>query len=157
MAQRQWHPEADKIRALLQRHGISAVYHFTAVDNLGLIFREGALYSKAVLETKGLLPNIITGGNQLSLSLDQLRGNYNKVSLSYCPRIPMAFHTEQKTHLCYIVIDPDVCCLPDTVFTDRNATDNQHRKAKGLAGLQMVDFEAGAEPWSDVFCKIRSD
>ena len=52
MAQRTWHPDADKIRAMLKRQRISAVYHFSAVDNLGLIFREGALLSKRTLQEK---------------------------------------------------------------------------------------------------------
>jgi len=71
MAKQPWHPDAAKIQSHLTKNGIAALYHFTAVDNLGMIFREGGLCSKAILEAKNLLANVVTGGNQLSLTVHQ--------------------------------------------------------------------------------------
>jgi hypothetical protein len=64
------HPEAQAILARLKQERITALYHFTNVENLPGICRLEALYSKQILESRGLLSTVITGGNPLSHSLD---------------------------------------------------------------------------------------
>ena len=48
-------PSAEGILARLRQEGISALYHFTNVENLPNICQQGALYSKQVLAQKNLL------------------------------------------------------------------------------------------------------
>src|SRR5258708_8650083 len=76
------HRDADAILSRLKQEGVTALYHFTSVKNLPYICSERALYSKTELMARGMLSNIDTGGNDLSLSLDQRNDNWNKVSLS---------------------------------------------------------------------------
>jgi hypothetical protein len=136
------HTWINQMLTLLRRERISALYHFTDIDNLPLVARFGGLRSKKYLEEQGVLDQINTGGNQLSKSLDLHWGNWDKVSLSWCPQLPMAYWREQEQHLCYIVVNLRVALQQGVIFTDRNATDNDQRREDGLQGLQIVDFNA---------------
>ena len=100
----------------------------------------GALYSKQDLEERGLLSTIVTGGNPLSHSLDRTRSNWDKVSLSFTPYIPMAYNTKRSQHLCFFQINPEVAGWLNVVFTDSNATKNGHIRGLGLRGLNNVQF-----------------
>ncbi|SRR6266705_5150330 len=89
---RSQHPNAQAILSRLKQEGITALYHFTNVENLPSICQMGALYSKQMLEEQGLLSTLVTGGNSLSHDLDHYQSNWNKVSASFTPYTPMAYN-----------------------------------------------------------------
>jgi hypothetical protein len=127
------HPDARAILTRLKQEGITTLYHFTNVENLPSICQMGALYSKQDLEERGLLSTIVTGGDPLSHSLDRTRSNWDKVSLSFTPYIPMAYNTKRSQHLCFFQINPEVAGWLNVVFTDSNATKNGHIRGLGLS------------------------
>lgn len=145
------HPEADQILQKLSREGIEALYHFTSVENLGSIRDMKALCSKQTLQGAGLWPSPEPGGNELSHSLDRYNNNWDKLSLNLTPYTPMAYRKKRSSHLCFFVLKADVACLEGVVFTDTNAASTGgQRREQGLAGLQLVDFEAvrsSPRPW----------
>jgi len=140
----QFHPQAKAIKEVLRKNGINALYHFTDIRNLSLIARCGGLWSKEKLEQEGLLSQVITGGDELSLNLDRGLGNWDKVHLYFCPHTPMAYIKQQEKHLCYLIIDPEVALRSGVIFTDTNATRTTgggHQREEGIKGLHHVDFE----------------
>lgn len=137
---RSLHPDAAAILARLQQEGVTSLYHFTSVENLPDICREQALLSKEKLIAKGLLSRIDSGGNDLSLGLDQRNDNWNKVSLGLTPYLPMAYYRKRERHLCYFLIRPEVAAWSGVVFTDTNATSNDHKRGEGLEGLNLINF-----------------
>jgi len=145
------HNDARRIIQKLQRERISALYHFTSIENLRLIREMNALCSKQALEEAGRWPVPEPGGNTLSHDLDRYNGNWDKVSLNFTPYTPMAYNKKREGHLCFFLIQPCVAGFDGVVFTDTNATrtSDQHR-AEGLEGLALVDFKAvrsSPRPW----------
>jgi ssDNA thymidine ADP-ribosyltransferase, DarT len=136
----------------LQRERIAALYHFTSIDNLPSIRDTDRLCSKGVLCDLGQWPCADPGGNEVSHALDQQNGNWDKLSLTYTPRTPMAYHKKLQKHLCFCVIDVGAATLPDVVFTDTNATSTifPHKRDTGIKGLELVNFQAARvrpQPW----------
>ncbi len=135
------HPEAEAILKRLAREGITYLYHFTAIDNLKLLCASGALCSKAILQKLDLLDQVTRGGNVLSQNLDILNDNWNKVSLSFTPYLPMAYYAKRQQHLCYLCIKPEVATFSGVFFTDTNANKSDHRRAEASEGLDLVHFD----------------
>ena len=152
MSEESLHPDASEIAERLKKEGISALYHFTSVENLSLIRKMGGLCSKNILEDSDLLEEVRLGGNDLSRQLDRERGNWNMVSLNYTPYTPMVYHKKPEEHLCFLEVDPRVALRAGVAFTDRNATANGCVRLEGVAGLQNVNFDAvrmNPEPWNE--------
>ena len=63
------------MKQILNREDITFLYHFTSIENLPLIGECKGLCSKLKLERLGLLNNVVTGGNELSLDLDRYWSN----------------------------------------------------------------------------------
>jgi len=84
--------------------------------------------------SSGTLPSIDSGGDALSHSLDLRNDNWDKVSLSLTPYLPMAYHRKREQHLCYFVLRPEIVALAGVVFTDTNAARNDHKRGEGLQG-----------------------
>src|SRR5947209_17862402 len=118
---------------------IQALYHFTSVENLPLIVATGGLLSKHALQRHHIAPPA-PGGNEVSRDLDRRNDNWDFVSLSFTPHIPMAYYKKRDSHLCYFVLHPHVAALPGVMFTDRNATDHTHRRGGDVTGLNLIDF-----------------
>ena len=133
-------PSAAPILACLKQEGISALFHFTSVENLPNICQQEALYSKQILAQKELLSTLVTGGNPLSHDLDRYHGNWNKVSLNLTPYTPMAYNKKREQHLCYFLIKPEVATWLDVIFTDSNAARTDHKRERGLIGLNNIQF-----------------
>jgi hypothetical protein len=137
------HPDAKQILRRLRQERMTALYHFTSITNLRLIREMDALCSKAVLETAGCWPCPEPGGNSLSHSLDSVNGNWDKVSVSFTPHTPMVYRRKRASHLCFFVLRIEVAAYAGIFFTDRNAASKQsQRRAAGLAGLDLINFEA---------------
>lgn len=161
-----FHIKAREMKEVLNKHRIERFYHFTSVENLLIIAECNGLWSKQRLEEMELLDKIVTGGNQTSLDLDRERGNWDKVHLYFCPKTPMSYRVQensenrnpQSSHLCYLVIDPEVALWNGVFFTDTNATANEHQRKQALEGLNLVDFSvikstllSGPKPWDRVW------
>jgi hypothetical protein len=134
------HPDASAMLARLYQEGVTALYHFTSIDNLPSICERGFLYSKDLLSQIGILEFVDCGGNEFSLSLDKRNDNWDKVSLSFSPYTPMAYHAKRQKHLCYFCVSPEIATLQGVIFTDTNANRSNHRRGVGLSGLDLVDF-----------------
>lgn len=76
----------QEFKDILERHGITKLYHFTDRDNLGSIIRNGGLYSWADCESKSIGIKK-PGGDDLSRHLDRRRGLQNFVRVSFVPNI----------------------------------------------------------------------
>ena len=150
------HPEADQILARFKCERIENFYHFTSVENLPIISKHGALYSKQLLDSHGDWPCPNPGGNELSHSLDLTNDNWNKVALNLTPHTPMAYHKKNESHLCFFVIATEVAGWEKTVFTNTNAASNDHQRGEGLSGLALINFEMVRciMPWSQDWVKM---
>jgi hypothetical protein len=136
------HQDAQAIIAKLLGEGITALYHFTSVENLASICQQRALLSKAELESRGLSRPPVPGGNELSLKLDREQGNWDKVSLSLTPHTPMAYRRKRETHICFFVIPIEVAARAGVIFTDSNAASRHQRRGEGLPGINLINFSA---------------
>lgn len=134
------HADADGILARLRQEGVTALYHFTSVENLSGICQIQALCSKQTLEKERQKLPRNTGGNPLSHSLDRYRGNWDKVSLNLTSHTPMVYHRKREQHLCFFVIRPEVATWSGVAFTDTNAASNAYQRGEGLAGLNNIKF-----------------
>ncbi len=132
-----------EILEILQQNNIKSLWHFTDINNLPLIKKLEGLKSKEFLENTGRLNDILCGGNDKSHCLDKQLDNWNKISLSFTPHIPMVYHIKKDKHLVFIEINTEVATLDGVYFTDTNAArirDGQKRE-KGIKGLENVKFE----------------
>jgi hypothetical protein len=132
---------AKNIESFLRQSKLQYLFHFTDIRNLPTIFKYGLL-TKQTLEQKNVLDKIQTGGNSLSRVLDLRHDNWGKVSLSWCPKIPMAYYREQDQHLCYLVFDSLLAVQEGVYFTDRNAVDASHVRFTGIEGINLVDIKS---------------
>ncbi|MBQ5974768.1 MAG: DUF4433 domain-containing protein [Bacteroidales bacterium] len=134
--------DKDIIIKVLQSNGIQCFYHFTAKNNLSSIKALGGLYSwYSMQENKRNIP--CSGGDDWSHQLDMRHGLQDYVRLSFCDDHPMAFRLKQSgTPLVLLKIDIEVATWKDTLFSDINAADNNHRHGGSLADLNHVNFNA---------------
>jgi len=132
-----------EILEILKQNKIFSLWHFTDIRNLPLIEQLNGLRSKEFLEINGYLEKVICGGNETSHYLDKNLGNWNKISLSFTPHIPMAYHAKKEKHLIFIEIDPVIATFDGVYFTDCNATKirNGQKREKGIKGLRNIKFE----------------
>lgn len=142
----------NEVLKFLEEKRIFSLWHFTAISNLPYIFEHNGLRSKKYLEEKGILEKIITGGNELSHRLDKGLDNWDKISLSFTPYTPMAYHKKQEQHLVFIEIDYTICSKEKNIFTDCNANrlKNGQKRAEGIEGLKNIRWEyisSDPMPW----------
>jgi len=147
------HQDAHKISERLKKEQISALYHFTNVENLPGIARLQALCSKQFLESKGnwnqqTVPQ--PGGNDRSHQIDKEKGNWNFVSLTFTPNTPMAYRAKKARHLCFLEFSTHVALREGVVFTDSNAAHHAQNHGAGITGLDLVNFsmvKSNPLPW----------
>lgn len=115
------------------------VYHITSEKNIQSIEQDGLLpYSN--LKTGEI--EVVTGGNEDSLSLDKTLGLDKYIHLSFTKWCPM-FHKKKKMgeKLCLLHISFDVLDQPGVLFCDRIATSNDAVFYDYL-DFNAFDFEA---------------
>ncbi|RFP59717.1 MAG: DUF4433 domain-containing protein [Limnothrix sp. CACIAM 69d] len=146
----------QKILSLIRKNRINHLYHFTDIYNLPTIVKYGLL-PKSILEERGFLDKVVTGGNPRSKELDVRYDNWNKISFSLCPKLPMAYYREMEMHIFYIKAKIELCTVDEVVFVDRNATANDQKRGFGLMGLELLDFEAirSDHPYPNKIVKIK--
>lgn len=132
----------DSFRQELLGHGITCFYHFTDERNLENIRKYGGLiswYSCAKHE----IGVISAGGDSLSRNLDVRYNLQDYVRLSFCRDHPMAYkHKLAGKNLVLLQIKIDVALWEETLFSNMNATDNEHSHGGSLNDLKRIDFAA---------------
>lgn len=137
--------KSDKIEItrLLEKENIEYFYHFTAVENVPLIKKYGGLYSWWSLKQKGINVPFIGGSGGPSQSLDVKYGLQDYVRLSFCNNHPMQYrHKQNGVQLVLFKVDKEVATWSDTLFSDINATDNNHHCGGSISDLRRVNFSA---------------
>lgn len=127
----------------LQLNRVVYFYHFTDVENLRSIKRLGGLYSwKYCVENDIIIPS--PGGDSTSRNLDKRHGLEDYVRLSFCDDHPMAYkkHKRDGSQLVLLKIKIEVAAFEHTLFSDINATDNNHTNGGTIRHLKMVDIRA---------------
>ncbi|MCH5312423.1 MAG: DUF4433 domain-containing protein [Prevotella sp.] len=134
----------EEFKALLDRHGIKKLYHFTDRDNLESIIKNGGLHSWGDCEEKGI-KIAKPGGGMLSRDLDRRDGLQHYVRVSFTTQHPMMYVAMQDGRLSNPVIleiDPEVVYWQETKFSDMNATRSGASKGGDLINFQKIHFEA---------------
>ena len=135
-----WH----EFMAVLDRHGITKLYHFTDRDNLQSIINNGGLYSWADCENKGI--NIAKpGGDSQSRSLDSRDGLQNYVRVCFTRQHPMMFVAMNDGRISdpvILEIDPEVVYWKGTKYADRNATKTGVRIGSDINALKRIHFQS---------------
>lgn len=130
--------------AILKKHGISKLYHFTDRDNLDSIVANGGLYSWADCEDRSIsIPK--PGGSSSSRSLDSRDGLQHYVRLSFTPKHPMMFvamNDGRISNPIILEIDIDVILDETTKFSDRNATKNGALVGNDLDAFKRIHFDS---------------
>ena len=135
-------PDKNGIVKLLNDNSINCFYHFTSAENLDSIRKYGGLYSWWSLEQRNINVPFL-GGKGVGQDLDRKYGLQDYVRLSFCDDHPMQYkHRQDGVQLILLQIDTEVATWRDTLFSDINATDNDHQCGGTLADLQKVNFEA---------------
>lgn len=131
--------DAKSIIAILKTFGKQYLYHITHKENLKQIKELGGLYSWVKLEEMKR-PCQHPGSSSLSRRLDVMYGVADYVHLSYEPEHPMFYRKEKD--MVVLLIHPIVCLLPDTLFSNMNATDKDRQIGPDLEYLKKVNFYA---------------
>ncbi len=127
----------------LRKRGIGCLWHFTAASNLDSI-RDNGLYSWVSCKRNGIDVSVY-GGDEISHRLDRRYGLEDYVRMSLCSDHPMCFSKLKQHGIDAVVLPISLDILrydPDFICSDINATDNDHRTASGLAGLEIIDYSA---------------
>ena len=62
----------------------------------------------------------------------------------------MTYRRKPNSHLCFFVIQIDVAALSGVLFTDMNGTANDHQRAEGMRGVNLIHFDvirSFPRPW----------
>ena len=134
--------EWDKFAALVKRHRIGSLYHFTDARNLESIRRNGGLYSWWQCGRRGIRITA-PGGDRRSRRMDEEHALQDYVRLSFNPRLPMMYVAQKAGRIGDIAIlriDPSVIYLEPTLFSDRNANDRDAWLGPSIKTFERIDF-----------------
>ena len=134
----------QEYKAVLDRHGITKLYHFTDRDNLESIIANGGLYSWADCDNRGITI-AKPGGSSQSRSLDRRDGLQNYVRVCFTRQHPMMFVAMNEGRISNPVIleiDLDVVFWKGTMYADRNATKTGARIGSDINALKRIHFQS---------------
>lgn len=127
----------------LKTNRINHLYHFTDRRNLQSIKDRGGLFSwKYCVDNNIEIP--FPGGGEESRSLDLRHGLSDYVRLSFCTEHPMAYVLRSIKNYDIIIlrVKIDVVGLEGTLFSDINATDNNHHHGGTIEDLKRINLDA---------------
>lgn len=126
----------------LRANGIQYLYHFTDRRNLESIIKHRGLLSwKYCVDHNISIPN--PGGSAMSRELDTRYGLADYVRLSFCDDHPMAWRLKMGGgDLVLLKIRVNVAWRKDTLFSDINAADSQHRIGDSMDALKKVNMNS---------------
>ena len=134
----------QEFKAILDRHQITKLYHFTDRENIESIIINGGLYSWADCDTKGIKINR-PGGSSLSRGLDLQLNLQNYVRLSFTKQHPMmyvAMNDERISNPVILEIDLEVIYDSETLFADRNATKKGAQLGREIEDFKRIHFSS---------------
>lgn len=132
----------EEFKNVLDQNHITKLYHFTDLDNLESIIKNGGLYSWADCEEKGITI-AKPGGGDLSRSLDKRDGLQHYVRVSFAHDHPMmyvAMNDDRISNPVVLEIDIEAAFWKDSLYADRNATRNGANVGGTLDDLKAVRF-----------------
>lgn len=132
----------EDYKAVLEKYGITKLYHFTDFDNLESIIQNGGLYSWADCDDKGIKISK-PGGSDTSRSLDKRDGLQNYVRVSFTRKHPMmyvAMNDGRISNPVILEIDLEVLYDENTLFADRNAVKNGAKVGKSFDDFNRIHF-----------------
>lgn len=132
----------EDFKAVLDKYGITKLYHFTDRENLESIIHNGGLYSWADCDGKGIAISK-PGGSDTSRSLDKRNGLQNYVRVSFTRKHPMmyvAMSDGRISNPVILEIDLEVLYDENTLFADRNAVKNGAKVGKSFDDFNRIHF-----------------
>lgn len=107
------------MKALLIKHGVDGVWHFTDQSNLQSIIDNKGLFSLAEAKNRGIkIP--APGGNEWSHTADKINNVDNYVHLAFLDDHPMLFHTRgdgRTPNPIWLKVSIDVLDVPGVLYT----------------------------------------
>lgn len=133
-------------KAVLDRHNIHTLYHFTDRDNLESIIKNGGLYSWKDCLDKGIDICKPGGGGlgSLSWNLDKSRGLEHYVRVSFTKQHPMmyvAMNEGRISNPVILEISTDVLYDEESMFSNVNATRTGARIGASLSDFESIHFD----------------
>lgn len=131
-----------RIREYLRENGLKWFYHFTERDKLSSIKREGGLLSYRQCLIRGI---IMPTTNDMSKSrdIDAAFNLEDYVRVSFCRYLPkIEERKKEDKDLVLLRISAEVAELYDTLFTDMEATQLDHKHGPAFEDLLKVDIKA---------------
>ena len=108
------------MKALLVKHGVDGVWHFTDQSNLQSIIDNKGLFSLVETESRGIkIP--APGGNDWSHAADKIYNVDNYVHLAFLDDHPMLFHTRsdgRTPNPIWLKINIDILDVPGVHYTN---------------------------------------
>ena len=129
---------------ILQRNGITKLYHFTDRGNLESIIRNGGLYSWEDCDNRSITISR-PGGGITSRNLDRRDNLQDYVRVSFVTQHPMmyvAMNDNRISNPVILEIDPQVVYWKGTKYADRNATKNGANVGDSLSDFEAIHFNA---------------
>ncbi|CAI8789689.1 DarT ssDNA thymidine ADP-ribosyltransferase family protein [Pseudomonas sp. IT-P218] len=107
------------MKALLVKHGIDGIWHFTDQSNLQSIIDNKGLFSLAEAKSRGIkIP--APGGNEWSHTADKINNVDNYVHLAFLDDHPMLFHTRndgRTPNPIWLKVSIDILDVPGVHYT----------------------------------------
>lgn len=135
------------------------LFHFTDARNIPSIREHGLIPTREINE-RGF--EVITGGDDGSLYMDQQKGLDAYVSLSFCRKHPMSHVAKEQGRIDEVrilTICPSVLLRPDVKFADQVATANAAKIAPPEEMIPLMDLNATYQwlDWKTADGKARRD
>ncbi len=131
------------MKAIVEKYGITAVWHFTDKANLDLIQEHGGLLSLRRLEERDVVvPK--PGGNEWSHKADRNKGLDKYVHLAFVDNHPMLYWAENEgriTDAMWVKIDVSVLMGPEVCFCTDVSNKNGVRILDHEEAIEELDFE----------------
>lgn len=134
----------ENFKAVVEKHGIEKLYHFTDRDNLESIIKNGGLYSWADCEQKGITISK-PASDDTSRSLDRRDGLQHFVRVSFTKSHPMmyvAMNEGRISNPVVLEIDPEVIWWQNSKYADRNAVKTGATIGESLNDLEAIHFDS---------------
>ena len=142
--------ERVQIREYLREKGVKWFYHFTERDKLSSIKREGGLLSYRQCLIRGIImPKTIDMSK--SRDIDAAFNLEDYVRVSFCRYLPkIEERKKEDKDLVLLRVSAEVAELYDTLFTDMEATQFDHKHGPTFKDLQKVDIKATQKSYCDI-------
>lgn len=141
--------DRNRIREYLRENGVKWFYHFTERGKLSSIKKEGGLLSYRQCLIRGIvMPK--TQDMSKSRDIDAAFNLEDFVRVSFCRYLPkIEERKKEDKDLVLLRISTEVAELEDTLFTDMEATQYNHKHGPTFEDLQKVNIAATQKSYCD--------